>query len=263
MSDDESTDSVPAKEQWQKVRDLLKGALLSNGIPADSKEMKPKQVWEKFTAEDHPALHGPCIEYGDKFTRTLRNLRNKHKSGDLLNEALPKALNWRKSAAKQALKGWFKDFTIAADYDTEGGLQAQGVWDAHCDKHRAFKRLKCNAQFIDRLKRVRDDYRQRALRCQNDLEAFNNAVQNHPTPALNHRGEPQWNGSDAQRFLTQDLKDGNNAGLYPEEFRLERPEYQVYSLVTFRDHIYQEQRLVKFRHYQDVLMEAKEKRLQY
>jgi hypothetical protein len=45
--------------------------------------------------------------------------------------------------------------------------------------------------FVRCLKTLRDDYLKKVQRCQEDLEAFNIAKKNHPTPELNVCGEPQ------------------------------------------------------------------------
>ena len=156
--------------------------------------MPPKSVFALYKDTNDPVIAG--IVYGDKFTRMLRALRKKHKNGDLQNEDKPKAIEWSKSAAKQFLKKCFRDETISANYQ-----DAKQVWTDHCKDDNAFKRMQCNDAFVRRLNSVRNDHLKKVERCQKDLEAYNSAKKNHPTPALNIRGEPQWHGSAAQNFL--------------------------------------------------------------
>jgi hypothetical protein len=67
-----------------------------------------------------------------------------------------------------------------------------------------------------------------------------------PVPTHNYRGEPRWDGSEVQRLLKQDVAAGVHNEKTPTEFYTSRPEYQVYPLQTFREHIYQEIHFSKF-----------------
>jgi hypothetical protein len=251
-----STINTAEQEQWKAVRGLLKKALLAGEIPLESKEMRPKAVFTLFKNANNPVIAD--ILYGEKFTRMLRGLRKKHKNGDLQNEDKPKAIEWSKSAAKQFLKICFREGTISANYQ-----DARKVWADHCKDDRAFKKMQCDDAFVRRLKTVRDDYLKKVERSEKDLEAFNIAKKNHPTPEFNVRGEPQWHGSAAQKHLKETVEAGQHKGVEPKKMWESRPEYQVYSLQTFRDHIYQEGRLLKFQRYVSLLRKKKIDELQY
>ncbi len=123
--------------------------------------------------------------------------------------------------------------------------------------------MKCDDAFARRLKTVRDDYMKKVDRRDKDFVAFQRAKQNHPTPALNSRGEPQWNGSEAQRLLKELVASGGHEGIAPKELWQSSDEYQKYTLQSFRDHIYQEERLLKFRNYLEMLQEQKRQGLQF
>lgn len=245
-------------DEWKDVRLVLKRELLSGKIVLDSKEMRPKAVHAMFSSEFH------TVDYSDKstrdkFTRILRGLRNKHKDGDLINEDNPiKTIRWGKSAAKQYLKIAFREKRISASYSDP----AQ-VWSEHCAGHKAFARMQCNEAFVRRLATVRDDYNKKRKRCEEDLKAYQAAIRNHPTPEFNSRGEPQWNGSNSQRRLKEMIREGSHVGKKPESLWKENADFQVYSLQTFRDHIYQEERLIKFDNYLVLLKKEKLDKLQY
>ena len=117
--------------------------------------------------------------------------------------------------------------------------------------------------FSRRLAAVRDDYVKKVARRNKDHEAYLIAKRNHPTPELNSRGEPQWNGSDAQKLLKELVASGGHTGVKPQQLWEQRQEYQVYSLQTFRDHIYQEERLLKFNNYLGYTKKRKIEALQY
>jgi hypothetical protein len=89
------------------------------------------------------------------------------------------------------------------------------------------------------------------------------AKMNHPTPSLNWHGEPQWHGSEAQRLLKELIVRDEHIGKQPKELWLKKKEFQIYSLKTFRDHIYQEKRLRKFNQYVEHLKKEKLDELQY
>ena len=71
----------------------------------------------------------------------------------------------------------------------------------------------------------------------------------HPKRAHNDRGEPRWEGSEAERLLQQDVKDGKDKTMKPHDLWFSHEEYQKYPKDVFRGHIYQERRCQKFLHY--------------
>jgi hypothetical protein len=239
-------------EQWKSVRGFLKDALLAGEIPSDSKDMGPKAVFAMHENANNPAI-ADIVHAGGKFATMLRGLRKKHKNGDLQNEDKPKAMEWSKSAAKQFLKTCFREGTIPAHYQ-----DAKQVWTDHCKDDEAFKRMKYDDAFVRRLKSVRDDCLKKVERCQRDQEAFDAAKKNHPRPEFNVRGEPQWDGSATQTYLKATVEAGQHNGmLEPKNLWQSKSECQVCSLNTFRDHICQEKRLLKFKNYVQLLKKRK------
>ena len=252
--------SEVSDEQWEAVRGLLKAGLLADEIPIESKEMRPKDVWMKYKDANAPAI--VVVDYDDKkvrdkFSRMLRSLRKKHKDGDLEHEG-KKAIVWGKSAAKYFLKRCFRDKLIPTDY-----TNAEQVWKDHCAGNPAFARMQYDSAFVRRLGVVRDDYLKKVERCEQDLVAYQLAKKNHPTPDKNSRGEPQWNGSMAQQLLKELVASGKHVGLKPSTLWESNEHYMLYSLQTFRDHIYQEERLLKFGAYLRLLKKRKIDELQY
>lgn len=69
---------------------------------------------------------------------------------------------------------------------------------------------------------------------------------NHPRPDTNCRGEPQWDKSDAQRLLRQDVSEGKHLEMKPQQLYNTRNEYKMFTLKTFGEHVPQEVRHVKF-----------------
>ena len=164
---------------------------------------------------------------------------------------------WEKSRAKQWLKTWFKDGSIPLEYSkTEGGLGPRKYWDDLCAGHPDFggaAGMEYNDAFTRRLGSVKKDFEKKAKRATLDQASFDNYRLNHPEEALNHRGEPRWEGSLAQAQLKKDVEEKYHLGKKPKELWEDKGEdrksYKDYPLKVFRDHIYQEIRLKKWQHY--------------
>ena len=108
--------------------------------------------------------------------------------------------------------------------------------------------MKYDTTFTNRLRAVKTDFINKNNRAEKDLQSFNNYRRNHPVGTRNNRGEPRWQGSAAETQLKEDIKTGYHAGKKPMEM-WEHPSrtcYKKFPLKVFRDHIYQEIRLVKW-----------------
>ena len=161
---------------------------------------------------------------------------------------------WGKSSAKQTLKKWIREGVIPVDYPENGGPRA--VWDQHCENHQLFGRagMKYDQNFSRRLNDVRKDHLSKLERAALDQASFDDFRANHPVKEFNIRGEPRWEGSAAQKQLKDDVSNQHHWGKTPKEL-YEDPNRQVYrdhfgedgeGLRHFRNHIYQEERLIKF-----------------
>ena len=133
---------------------------------------------------------------------------------------------------------------IPADYHLMGPFD---VWNKYCDNE-LFEGMNYDGVFTRRLLTLRKQFQEGQSRAQDDLNAFNIAKTNHPPPPLNHRGEPQWNGSEAQRLLEIDMSDKKHFDLKPEDLWETRVEYKQFYLETFRNHIHQADRTRKYLH---------------
>jgi hypothetical protein len=173
-----------------------------------------------------------------------------------------KKFDWRNSAAKKYLKLCFKDGTIPLTYPSdEGGSGPRAVWDQHCKDHPSFKGMEYDNNFTSRLRTVKNDAMKKMKRAAVDkanLEAFR---AQHPIDATNARGlgELRWEGSDAEKFLKEDIESilqmddevEMRKKIVPLVLHASRPEYALFPLKKFRDHIYQERRLRKFLSYSE------------
>ncbi len=242
---------------WKKsaAKKLLQKALKDGDVPIDYKEMGPKVVYEKY--ENDPVFEG--MQYNDAFRRRLLALRKQAADGE------DEKIDWKKHPGKQFLKQAFKEGTIPFDYSMTIGPRE--VWDTHCKNHPALggAGMKYGTAFTRRLGTVCTHFCKQQARAIADQECFDLARKNHPIKTHNHRGELRWAGSEAQRLLKQDMKEGKHVQYFghPQEFRATRPEYQEYAKETFRKHIHQEKRLWKFKNFVRLLEEEKNKDMGY
>lgn len=99
--------------------------------------------------------------------------------------------------------------------------------------------------------------RKRAIEDRNELAVL---IRNHPVPEKNHKGEPQWNGSAAQRLLKEDMQAGKHESMKPLQLRATRPEYELFLPETFRWKIQQNIRTEKYLYTLKVYAEQKLKK---
>ena len=119
--------------------------------------------------------------------------------------------------------------------------------------------MQYNDTFTRRLRDLRAMVSRDKKRAVDDKAALMIALRNHPAPAVNHRGEPQWNGSKAQELLGVDIDNR----VYPEkntprELWSSRAEYKQFDPDIFRWRIHQHIRTSKYIYTKN--LEAEEKR---
>ena len=151
---------------------------------------------------------------------------------------------WRYHPLREFFLEKLSSNEIPADYNLMGPFD---VWNKYCDND-LFEGMKYDGTFQRRLLTLRKQFLEGQSRAQDDLNAFNIAKTNHPPPPFNHRGEPQWNGSEAQRLLEIDMSDKKHFDLKPEDLWETRVEYKEFYLETFRNHIHQADRTRKYLH---------------
>lgn len=67
-----------------------------------------------------------------------------------------------------------------------------------------------------------------------------------PEKTTTHRGGPVWEGSLAQKYLILDVRLGNHKKMPPKDFHMSRPAYSAFPLTVFRNHVYQQEKRIKW-----------------
>jgi hypothetical protein len=101
-------------------------------------------------------------------------------------------------------------------------------------------------RFRDRLRFLRAQIHASKHHASSDSAKLAHDRQIYPKKSNNHRGEPRWEGSDAEQLLKRDMDEGKNTSVTPLEFYQSRNEYKNYPLTVFRKHIDQEERRRKY-----------------
>jgi hypothetical protein len=101
-------------------------------------------------------------------------------------------------------------------------------------------------KFRRNLNEMRKRHRAMKSRANDDAEALAHDRRIYPKPAFNHRGEPRWEGSDAEKSLRLDVQAGKNRTMRPKALYESREEYKIVPLDVFRGHIDQEWRRQKY-----------------
>jgi hypothetical protein len=96
--------------------------------------------------------------------------------------------------------------------------------------------------FANNLRNLRLTLKAHQDRADQDDAAIRHDLVLFPRSVVDARGYPRWDGSAAQQFLIQDIKEGQYVGIKAKAFRETRPEYMQYPLKVFTDHIHQEKR---------------------
>ena len=146
-----------------------------------------------------------------------------------------KKLTWRGSKARDILE---KDL-IRGDIPLEGNaMDAREVYLQRPE----FADFEYN-HFRDRLRYLRNQIKEKKNRATLAITALARDRQIYPKASHNHRGEPRWEGSEAERLLRLDMDDGKDKSMKPIGLYQSRKEYnENYPLDVFRKHIDQEQR---------------------
>lgn len=136
---------------------------------------------------------------------------------------------WRYSRAKNLLVQDIRDNTVME------GMAAVVVYEMHQEYHefelKKFKTYLAYLRKVEKKKRIAAEEDRIALanfREQNQGAAC-------PNP-------PEWSSSVAKTLLRQDIDAGEHERMKPIELYNSRPQYQIYSLHVFRNHIYDELR---------------------
>jgi hypothetical protein len=223
------------KDSWRtsEAKEQLKLDITAEVVTDDS---DPQEVYDS-----RPELYH---EFAFKnFKTNLKSLLKKV-ANQSTTPSRKKKVSWRKSEAKDQL-----ELDIIAEVVTDDS-DPQEVYDSRPELYYEFAFNNFNTNLKSLLKKVANQRSRAAF----DAAAVDHDRSAHPFPARNGHGRLQWYDSEAKRLLWKDIDDGVYIPSGPNKTKpiklwTSRPEYQLFELETFRNHIYQEIKSKKSRCY--------------
>lgn len=106
--------------------------------------------------------------------------------------------------------------------------------------------MEYNANFGTRFNGLKEIVLESNRRRDEDAADFKMFRELHPRPPVDRRGDPFWDGSQAQERLKRDLDNPEFSNMKPSKLWESRELYQQWSLSVFRGHIHQERDTRKY-----------------
>lgn len=149
---------------------------------------------------------------------------------------------WKNCEAKRIL---YTDLLAGLLTTDNSVMGAKEVYELYKREEPSFEKVSWK-NFPERLKRLRNKVTDKNDRSARDAAALQHDRTIYPKPTHNHRNEPIWEGSVAQKFLEKDIDEGKHLLMEKKALFLSRPEYQLFDKNVFRGHVYQELKKRKF-----------------
>ena len=154
-------------------------------------------------------------------------------------------IKWKKSKARALLYQDIRDGSVPIDNPRAGGGMALKEVYALRIEFQEYNYSKFSARLAS-LRKVIADADNRA---EADQAAFENFKANHPVSLFSYKGYIQWQGSEAQESLLEDMEAGLHQSMGKKALWEHRNEYyENFPLNAFRDFVYQEVRTSKYLH---------------
>jgi hypothetical protein len=156
-------------------------------------------------------------------------------------------IKWGNSQARELLYSDLREGRIPSDAKDANGQSTMQLREIYVMRSEYAEYA--YQKFSSRLSTLRKILKKNNGRAEADQAAFDQYKSNHEISYFSHKGYIQWQGSDAQEFLLQDLEEGLHNVMRKKELWLSRPEYHTtFPLAAFRDFVYQEIRTAKYLH---------------
>jgi hypothetical protein len=195
------------------------------------------------------ARHFKVLEEGEKnlFFLLKEVQDDEEKQEEQTGEFKEPKVKWRKSRAKQILYDLLRDGTVPVKQKDASGNDTMPIGDIYA-LDESFK-LYDPDKFKSRLQNLRKKILELDSRAAKDRKAFDIYKKNHKVSQLSYKGYIQWQGSDAQELIWDDIKAGKLDRMTKKQLWESRPEYKdKFPLAAFRKKIEQEIRTSKYVH---------------
>lgn len=152
-------------------------------------------------------------------------------------------IKWEDSEAYQLLKQDLNDGTVPTEVDPNMPTRSIYMMRPEYAEYDPEK-------FSSRLSGLRAIVRRANTRAEEDEAAFLVFIANHPISLASSKGYPQWQGSEAQQFAKEDIKNKvhQQEDGYRKMYNLRPDIYGPFGFKAFSDKVRQEIRTAKFLH---------------
>ena len=151
-------------------------------------------------------------------------------------ECPPATLNGAQWISSDARKLMAQD-TLDGCTPLEGPVDPEEIYHRLCHNHAFFANFPFDKIRHDaRLKTLRNQVRTFKKWATHDDKALQADRQTHPFKK-DIRGNPRWEGSEAQALLKEDVKNKVHENMTPQELRLSREACQHFTVSKFRKHL--------------------------
>jgi len=201
---------------------------------------------EYHAVQNHFKIEEEGDESGFFFPEEAARAKKKEEQAIKIAFQEPKK-KWRHSNAKQILCELLRDGTIPMDQYDKNGNETMKIEEIY---HLSDQFLLYDPEkFEERLQKVRDNINELDKRADEDRKAFDIYKKKHDVAEFTPHGYIQWQGSDAQELIWDDIHAGKLDSMTPQQLWQSREEYRLeFPLSVFRKKIEQEQRTAKYLH---------------
>ena len=148
-------------------------------------------------------------------------------------------IKWKKSKARALLYRDLVDGRVPLDTKDSQGNTLMSYDEVYA--MRLEYKLYDRAKFPTRLNTLRGIVEDTNSRKGLDKEAFENFRSNHEPSFYSHKGYPEWQGSEAQKFLLEDLTENRHVGKsYREVWESRKAYFENFPFTPFKEKMRQE-----------------------
>ena len=183
-----------------------------------------------------------CPRYSRKKLNARLVALRKVVDKELTPKGFKEATKWRNSSAFKLLQRDLCQGRVPV-HKTE-----DNDWESVYLMHPEYA-LYDHEKFKERRESLREAARKDLCRADDDEAAYNAFVKSHPVSYFSHKGYEQWQGSDAQQSLWEDMEANKHLTMRKRDLYGSRREYyEHFPLETFRDNLRQEIKTKKWKY---------------
>lgn len=218
------------------LEELSHLSLSANNDDREEDEAEPSSIDDDENEEQEEPEEGEAERSSSDENEEQEEPNTDHEEG--------KSTEWRKSKARAYLFGLLVDGKLPGRDE----ITPKQVFDNYCKDRPEFNHFQdyTALKFASKLMYLRNTTKTKSDRSQVDAAALARDRLIFPSPLEDTKGRPMWQGSEAQKLLIQDIKNGRHKAMKPKLLYESRDKYhEDYDQDFFRERIYKEVKALK------------------